>query len=198
VVGIRPGRFLLYDAAGALLWAGAWITLGYVAADAIGLIVTRATRFGAPLAIGVAAALIAFVVFKYARRRIFLRHLRNARITPIELKRRLAAGDQLVILDLRTALDIETAPYRIPGARPIAPETLEQAHDLIPAGTEVVFYCAEPREATSARAALRLVSNGFQNVHPLSGGLDGWRQAGFAVKRIGIVPSSPVVDSSPR
>jgi membrane protein DedA with SNARE-associated domain len=30
VVAIRPGRFLLYDAPGALLWAGAWITLGYL------------------------------------------------------------------------------------------------------------------------------------------------------------------------
>src|SRR5262249_4336386 len=29
-VPIRSGSFLLYDAAGALLWAGVWITLGYL------------------------------------------------------------------------------------------------------------------------------------------------------------------------
>jgi len=47
--------------------------------------------------------LIAYVVLKYVRRRRFLRHLRQARITPVELKRRLDAGDHLVIIDLRTA-----------------------------------------------------------------------------------------------
>jgi len=81
-----------------------------------------------PLAIVVAAVLIAYLVFKYARRQRFLRHLRKARITAVELKRRLDAGDHLVIVDLRMALDIETAPYGIPGAYRIAPETLQHPH----------------------------------------------------------------------
>jgi len=49
-------------------------------------------------------------------------------------------------------------------------------------GSEVVFYCAEPREATSARMALLLSSHGYKDLHPLSGGLEGWRQAGFVVE----------------
>jgi hypothetical protein len=49
-------------------------------------------------------------VFKYARRHRFLRHLRKARITAMELKRRLDAGDRLAIVDLRTDLDIQTVP----------------------------------------------------------------------------------------
>ena len=120
---------------------------------------------------------------EFARRQRFLRHLQKTRITPRELKRRLEAGDPLVIVDLRTALDIETTPYRIPGARPIAPELLlhPPAQPLIPLDSDVVFYCAEPREATSAWLALRL---GFKNVHPLSGGLEGWRQAGFIVEPV--------------
>jgi membrane protein DedA with SNARE-associated domain len=36
-VPIRPDRFLLYAAAGALLWAGTWIILGYLCAEIIGL-----------------------------------------------------------------------------------------------------------------------------------------------------------------
>jgi membrane protein DedA with SNARE-associated domain/rhodanese-related sulfurtransferase len=182
VVPIRPEQFLLCAAAGALLWAGAWITLGYLCADVIGLVATRAANLGRPLVIVIAAGLIGYLVFKYARRRRFLRHLRKARITPIELKRRLEAGDHLVIVDLRTALDIETTPYRIPGARWIPPETLDDPHQVIPKDSEVVFYCAEPREATSAQMALRLESHGYKNVHPLSGGLEGWRLAGFAVE----------------
>ena len=43
----------------------------------------------------------------------------------------------------------------------------------------MVLCCAEPNEAISARLALRGAAIGFKNVHPLSGGLEGWRRAGF-------------------
>jgi hypothetical protein len=40
-VPIRSLSFLLYAAAGTLLWAGAWIRLGYLCADVIGLVEAR-------------------------------------------------------------------------------------------------------------------------------------------------------------
>jgi len=181
-VPIRLDRFLPYAAAGALLWAGAWMTLGYLCADVIVRIATGAGRLGAPLVLVVVAAMVVYLAYKFARRQRFLRHLRKARITPTELKRRLEAGDHPVIFDLRTPLDIETIPYRIPGARWIPLAALDEPHQLIHKTTEVVFYCAEPKEATSARRALLLARHGYQNVHPLKGGLDGWREAGFVVE----------------
>jgi len=190
-VPIRPARFLRYAAAGALLWAGIWITLGYLCADVIDLALAQAIRVKVPLITVIAGALVVWLVFKYARRQYFLRHLVKARITAIELKRRLEAGDPLVVVDLRTVLDLEAAPYGIPGAHWFAPETLRHPHHLIPRGSELVFYCEEPREATSARTALRLSSHGFKNIHPLSGGLESWRQAGFAVEPVVRVPSGP-------
>jgi len=189
-VPIRPDRFLRYAATGALLWAGIWITLGYLFADVIDLVLAQAIRIKLPLITVSAGALVVWLVFKYARRQYFLRHLLKARITAIELKRRLEAGDHLVIVDLRTALDLEAAPYGIPGAHWFAPETLRHPHHLIPRGSELVIYCEEPREATSARTALRLASHGFKNIHPLSGGLEGWRQAGFSVEPVVRTPSS--------
>jgi len=190
VVAVRPERFLLYAATGSLLWAGTWITLGYLFADFIGLMATRSARLGMPIVLIIMSVLIGHLVFKYVRRRRFLVHLRKARIMPTELKRRLDAGDDLVIVDLRTALDIEPAPYRIPQARWIAPEALRSPHQLISRDSEIVFYCAEPREATSAQIASLLMSRGFKNVHPLSGGLEGWRQAGFVVEPLGGLPGS--------
>jgi membrane protein DedA with SNARE-associated domain len=130
-IPVRPDHLLLYAASGALLWAGAWITLGYLCADIIGLIAAAAARLGTRLVIVIAAASIAYVVFKFVRRHHFLDHLRKARITPIELERRLEAGDHQVIVDLRTTLDIETAPYGIPGARWISPGALDDPHQLI-------------------------------------------------------------------
>ncbi len=102
-VSLRPDRFFIYAGAGALLWAGAWITFGYVCSDALGFVATWASRVGTPLVIVLAAVLTAYLVLKYVRRHRFLRHLRKARITATELKRRLEAGDRPVIVDLRTA-----------------------------------------------------------------------------------------------
>jgi len=181
-VPIRLARFVLYAVAGALLWAGAWMALGYLGADVIERMATGAGRVGTPLAILIAAALVVYLAYKFARRQRFLRHLRKARITPIELNRRLEAGDRPVIFDLRTTLDLEMIPYAIPGARWISLEALDEPHQLIHKNSEVVFYCAEPKEATSARRALLLARHGYTNVHPLKGGLDGWRQAGFDVE----------------
>ena len=183
VASLRPDRFLTYAASGAFLW-GAWIVLGYVCSDAISFVATWASRVGTPVVIVLAAALTAYLVLKYVSLRRFLIHLRKARITPMELKRRLEARDPLVIVDLRTALDVEAAPYKIPGARLIDPEELRHPRQTIPRDSEVVFYCAEPREATSARVAIRAAAIGFHNVHPLSGGLEAWRQAGFPVERV--------------
>jgi membrane protein DedA with SNARE-associated domain/rhodanese-related sulfurtransferase len=191
-VPIPLERFLLYAAAGALLWAGAWMTLGYLCADVIARIATGAGRLGTPLVLVIAAALVIYLAYKFARRQRFLRHLRKARITPIELKQRLDAGDHPVIFDLRTRLDIETMPNGIPGARWIPVEALDEPHQLIHKNSEVVFYCAEPNEATSARRALLLDRHGYKNVHPLKGGLDGWRQAGFVVEPLQVEPPPEV------
>ncbi len=182
VVAVRVDFFLFYAAAGALLWAGAWIMVGYLFADVIAVIATTNARLRNALLIAIVAALILYIAIKYARRRRFMRHLRKARMDPVELKRRMDPGDPLVIVDVRTQLDVETNPYGIPGAFWISPEMRRDPHQLIPKGSEIVFYCAEPREATSARMALRASSHGYKNLHPLSGGLEGWRRAGFAVE----------------
>jgi membrane protein DedA with SNARE-associated domain len=149
-VPIRLDRFVLYAAAGALLWAGAWMTLGYLCADVIVPIATAAGRLGAPLVLVIVAALVVYLAYKIARRQRFLRHLRKARMTPIELNQRLQAGDHPVIFDLRTKLDIETTPYGIPGAHWISVEALDEPQQLIHWNSEVVFYCAEPKERRRA------------------------------------------------
>src|SRR5262249_18743920 len=184
VAFLRPDRFLIYAAIGALLWAGAWIVLGYACSDAIGFVATWASRVGTPLVIVLAAVLTAYLVLKYVRRRRFLIHLRKARITPMELKRRLEARDPLVIVDLRTALDVEAALYKIPGARMIDPEELRHPHQTIRGDSALVFFGAEPRGATGAGVAMGAAPSGFPTVPPRRGGLGAWRQAALPVERV--------------
>jgi rhodanese-related sulfurtransferase len=86
------------------------------------------------------------------------------------------------VIDLRTALDLTSAPVRIPGAQMVSPEDLD-AHQL-PRGSEIVLYCTEPHEATSVRAAADLAAAALTRVHVLAGGLDGWRRRGFPVEAL--------------
>src|SRR5713101_1453837 len=68
--------------------------------------------------------------------------LKIARITPEELKRRLDAGDaDLVVIDTRSALDVNTAPYTIPGALWIAAEEMDRRGREVPRDREIVLYC---------------------------------------------------------
>lgn len=180
----RPEQFALYAAAGALAWAGAWITLGYLCADLIEAILAAASRAGTPLIIAIVGVLVLLAAVRYARRLLFMRQLLRTSIDPLELKQRLDRGDNVTIVDLRTTLDIQASPLGIAGARWVPPERLDGKRHPIPPGMLVVFYCAEPREATSARTAGLLRRHGYTNVRPLSGGLEGWRQAGFPVEPI--------------
>ncbi len=142
MVGVARWQFLLLDGAGALIWAGAWMGLGYVFSDALELAAAQAARLGRSLVVVVGAALAGYVLIKYLQRRRFFRTLRTARITPAELKRRLDAGDKdVAIIDTRSVLDVNAAPYAIPGAIWIAAEEIDQRHREVPRDREIVLYC---------------------------------------------------------
>jgi membrane protein DedA with SNARE-associated domain/rhodanese-related sulfurtransferase len=183
VVGVHAWRFLTYALVAGLLWAGSWTGVGYFFSAAIRQLVSDATHVGGiPLVALIAAVLAAYIVFKYATRRRFLRSLRIARITPEELQARLGAGEPVVILDLRSALDLQVMPYTIPGALQVAPADLARRSGELPRDRDIVLYCTCPNEATSARAALTLRQAGIMRVRPLLGGLEGWRGHGFPVE----------------
>jgi membrane protein DedA with SNARE-associated domain len=142
VVGVSRLRFVLYDIAGSLLWAGFWTGIGYVFSSAIEQVLVRVAGLGRAAALVIGAALIAYVVLKYLRRWLFLRRLRIARISPEDLRRKLEAGEDVAILDLRSALDVAAVPYAIPGSRWIAAEDLDDRLSDIPRDRELVLYCS--------------------------------------------------------
>jgi rhodanese-related sulfurtransferase len=84
---------------------------------------------------------VAYLVAKYVRRQRFIRALQVARITPDELKRKLDAGDDIEIVDMRHALDFEAEPETIPGANFIPLEEFGERYKEIPHDREVVLYC---------------------------------------------------------
>jgi membrane protein DedA with SNARE-associated domain len=142
VFAVNRVRFAFYDVAGVVLWAGTWLGLGYAFSDAITVIAARAAHLGKTLGLVVAALLAAWIVIKYVRRRLFLRTLRMARITPTTLKTRLDGGDDIAIVDLRTALDVAATPYAIPGSRWLMVEQIDAHESELLRARELVLYCS--------------------------------------------------------
>jgi len=142
IFGISRLRFVLYDLGGIVLWAGLWTGIGYIFSEAIEEVARRVSALGHTAGFAVAGILVGYVLLKVLRRWLFLRRLRIARISPEDLKRKLDAGENIAILDLRTALDVTATPYAIPGSRWISAEALDEHLAEIPRDRELVLYCS--------------------------------------------------------
>jgi membrane protein DedA with SNARE-associated domain len=138
---MRARRFLLFDAAGAFLWAGTFLGLGYAFSGEIERIAERAASLGGGLFAIIIGALAGYLGYKYVGRRRFMRELRIARITVEELKEKLDDGEEIVIVDLRHSVEFEADPETIPGAFHMDAKDLEEKNDALPRDREVVLYC---------------------------------------------------------
>jgi hypothetical protein len=141
VAGIGVGRFVVYDVGSAALWAGTWTGLGYLLRDVLEEVTAWLSQLGEWAIALVAAVLAGYIGIKYAQRRRFLRQLRIARIAPEEVRRRLAAGEPTVVVDLRTSLDAAEVPFTSPGALRMSPDELESRHAEISRDAEIVLVC---------------------------------------------------------
>ncbi len=141
VFQMRMKRFLLFDFAGSLLWGGTFLGLGYIFSGQIERIAEHAASLGGWLAVILIGALVSYLSYKYLARKRFMRELRIARITVQELKQKLDAGEELVIVDLRHSMDFEADPETIPGAFRMDAKELEEKNDLLPHDREIILYC---------------------------------------------------------
>lgn len=141
ILRMRLLRFLFFDGLGAFIWVGVFTLLGYQFGHEIEEHVTNTRGIGALIGLVVPVCLAAYILWKYIQRQRFLRQLSIARITPEEVKERLDAGEGLLILDLRDALEFEIEPHTIPGAFHLSVEELEGQHQKIPRDREIVLFC---------------------------------------------------------
>ena len=183
IVGMSTVTFVLYDAAGTLIWAGTSAGVGALFSDQLERLAHWFDQAGGLLLAIIVLGLGAFIGYKFYHRQKFLRTLRMAKITVDELKARMDAGDPITILDVRHPITLELDPETIPGALNLLLEEIEFRHHEIPRDQEVVLYCTCPNEVSSARTALLLKKKGIHRVRPLAGGLDAWRERKFPVAR---------------
>jgi membrane protein DedA with SNARE-associated domain len=141
VFQMRMRRFLLFDTAGSMLWGGTFLGIGYVFSGQIERIAERAASLGGWLAVILVGLLASYIAYKFIARKRFMRELRIARITVEELKEKLDAGEEVVIVDLRHSMDFEADPETIPGAFRMDAQELEEKNDRLPRDREIILYC---------------------------------------------------------
>jgi S1-C subfamily serine protease/rhodanese-related sulfurtransferase len=113
------------------------------------------------------------------------------RILPAQVIGAIEAGDTPVLLDVRSTVDFETSPLRLPGALRVAPEAVGTPDFTLEVQPEqmIVTYCTSPDEATSALVAQKLRERGYRRVRILKGGLGGWTNARLPVESKSALPS---------
>lgn len=181
ILQMRPYRFVLFDSLGAFIWIGLFMGLGYLLSNQIEEWTAYASRIGVFLWV-VLIGLIGYIAWKVAQRHRFLNRLRMARITPEELKQKIDAAEDLLIIDVRSPLEFEADPQMIPGALYLPLEELLKNPPVFPLAREAILYCDCPNEASSAQAAFMLKKKGLKNVRPLAGGFMAWRQRDYPLE----------------
>jgi len=141
ILRMRLVRFLFFDVLGVFIWVGVFTLLGYQFGHEIEEHVSNTHGMTAWMGLVVPVFLAAYILWKYIQRRRFLHRLNVARITPEEVKEKLDAGEEMLIVDLRDALEFEIEPHTIPGALRLSVEELEVQHHKIPRDREIVLFC---------------------------------------------------------
>jgi membrane protein DedA with SNARE-associated domain len=141
IVRMSFARFLVFTGAGGLIWAGVFVGLGWLFTRQLELVASYAMRLGSGLGVLLAAALVAYIAWKYISRQRFLRRIRIARITPEELKAKLDGGEDVMVVDVRHRVEFESEPTIIPGALHLMIEELEARHQEVPRDRDIVLYC---------------------------------------------------------
>jgi rhodanese-related sulfurtransferase len=93
-------------------------------------------------------------------------------ITPDEVKRRLAAGEKLNIIDVREP--DEVAQGQIPGAVNVPLSELEARSGDVPQADEIILVCRSGNR--SSRAQQYLASLGIKGLRNMTGGMLAWEQ----------------------
>lgn len=171
---IRLGTYVLASYLFMLPGAVAYTYLGYAGREALtgGAGLVRKALL--------ALALLALVAFLP---RLIGRLRKRPMLSVPALKARLAAGDKVLVLDVRTEADYVGDSGHIPGARNLPLEELPQRITELGEFLETPIAVVCRTDKRSARAERLLAGQGFADVQVVEGGMTAWARAGLAVAR---------------
>jgi len=180
--GVSAARFFAFDGAGSLLYGGAFILVGVLFSHQLEQVIDALASLGGSALALVAGLVALYIAYKYFQRHRLLRELRMARIGADELYQKLEAGEDPLILDLRSHAELQQDPSLIRGALHMTIDEVEHRQQEIPRDRDIVLYCSCPNEVSSAKVALLLQHKGILRVRPLLGGIDAWRERNYPLE----------------
>jgi membrane protein DedA with SNARE-associated domain len=136
---VRWGHFLLFDTLGAATFVSSWVIVGYLFSDQLEAIGDVVGRAGFRLFLTILIIAGGWIAWKFFQRRRFIKKLSIARMSVEELQRMLAAGEEVVVIDVRGRLSGEDTT--IPGAVRIPFSEIEARYKEIPRDRDVVLFC---------------------------------------------------------
>jgi membrane protein DedA with SNARE-associated domain len=139
--GASTLQFLVYDAIGALLWAGSAVAAGRAFHKAIDRVLAYLENLGWWALVFIASALALLVLVKYIQRRQFITHLRMSRVTVEMLQEMLGAEEPPIVVDVRSESARRHNPQRIPRAIAATEREIGQRLADLPPHREIVLYC---------------------------------------------------------
>ncbi len=169
-------QFLFFDTISSVLFSGTFILLGYIFSNQIGQIAAAMEHIGGDALAVIVALVLLYIGYKFLQRQIVLRELRMAKITVDELGKMLNSGENPLIVDVRSSLELEQDPAIIRGAVHLTLGDLDKHRAEFPHDRDIIVYCDCPNEESSAKTALLLRKKGFKRVRPLLGGIEAWRK----------------------
>lgn len=141
LIRMPAGRFLFWDFLGSLLWSGTYMSLGWAFHDQLEKVLAAVTDVGSTVFLIAVGLTVAYVAWKLAQRRRFLGQTAVDRITPEELQRRLASGEDVLVVDLRHEEEFSAERMTLPGALRVSPDTIDAHVESFRGTREVVLFC---------------------------------------------------------
>jgi rhodanese-related sulfurtransferase len=184
-MNMRTFTFLRLDLAGALLYAGSYLAVGYIFSGALEMVTRGYDSAGRIIGCLVLALVIGYLLFRvllWGRGRA-LSAVPFAE--PEEVARELALGAP--VYDVRSHGYFDPKATRIRGSRRLDPNALHQSGAEMPGEGNVFVYCTCVRQATSTRVARELQSmllGKNVRVTVIQGGLRAWVKAGLPVEEV--------------
>jgi len=130
--------FLLLDFAGALLWAGAGVTLGFAFGEEIA---ESAKGIQGSMGWILVGGLVATIAWRAAYRFYLVRNFSAPRVSPEDLYQKMAGDPPPMVLDLRRDDDFAESDRMIAGALRVRPASFHRYAHHLPRDRDLVFYC---------------------------------------------------------
>lgn len=178
--GCSRTAFLVHDAGGATLWAGAYIACGFIFSRQLDQVAKNISSVASAVVLVFGVPLLVFFVLKVVQLVWMIRLLRSTYIAPQMLKSQLDSGTKVGVIDLLRFEEDPEGVSAIPGAIRLDPlEIRRKKHIVMPPDVNLVLYCRSKDSFVSARVAAVMRKHGIHNINVLTGGLEGWKALGF-------------------